>query len=363
MNVEQDKRGPEVLRRCSRARRPPGAGISRATSSRASTAARSPGVNSEVATSRIKGPEGTSVRSTCSRRGEDRDRTCKVSASASRSRWRAATWSRRHGQKIGVVRAASFSAAPTAACASEVDKLLKQGAKASCSTCAATAAACCPRPCSCRASSSRTARSSRARAPPPGADTGRRGRRDRREDPRGHARGPRQRQRVRDRDGRAARPQAREGRGHAHVRQGPRAGDPAALERRRARHHRGQLLPARRRDDLHEGHQAAGPGRGRPGHRSATRRCRWRSTRCFARADERRRRGRPGRRLDPDGRVLEKRGRFLVAEPLFGPGRGPRWKRGGAAAGDLVLVGAGKRGARVLRRLGRPIAPATWSRG
>jgi ribonuclease R len=52
--------------------------------------------------------------------------------------------------------------------------------------------------------------------------------------------------------------------------------------------------------------------------------------------------------------VLERRGRFLVAEPLFG--RGPRTavEPQGAGAGDLVLVGAGKRGARVVRRLGRP---------
>jgi ribonuclease R len=52
--------------------------------------------------------------------------------------------------------------------------------------------------------------------------------------------------------------------------------------------------------------------------------------------------------------VLEKRGRFLVAEPLFG--RGPRTavEPRGAGVGDLVLVGSGKRGARVIRRLGRP---------
>jgi ribonuclease R len=52
--------------------------------------------------------------------------------------------------------------------------------------------------------------------------------------------------------------------------------------------------------------------------------------------------------------VLEKRGRFLVAEPLFGVGPRTAVERGGAGAGDLVLVGSGKRGARVLRRLGRP---------
>jgi ribonuclease R len=66
-------------------------------------------------------------------------------------------------------------------------------------------------------------------------------------------------------------------------------------------------------------------------------------------------RGRPARRLDnPMVAVLEKRGRFLVAEPLFGPGPRTAVERGDASAGDLVLVGAGKRGARVLRRLGRP---------
>jgi ribonuclease R len=66
-------------------------------------------------------------------------------------------------------------------------------------------------------------------------------------------------------------------------------------------------------------------------------------------------RGRPGRRLDkPMVAVLEKRGRFLVAEPLFGPGPRTAVERGDSGAGELVLVGAGKRGARVLRRLGRP---------
>jgi ribonuclease R len=52
--------------------------------------------------------------------------------------------------------------------------------------------------------------------------------------------------------------------------------------------------------------------------------------------------------------VLEKKGRFLVAEPIFGPGPRTAVERGGAGVGDLVLVGGGKRGARVLRRLGRP---------
>jgi ribonuclease R len=66
-------------------------------------------------------------------------------------------------------------------------------------------------------------------------------------------------------------------------------------------------------------------------------------------------RGRPRRRLDqPMVAVLEKRGRFLVAEPVFGPGPRTAVDRAGATAGDLVLVGGGKRGARVLRRIGLP---------
>jgi ribonuclease R len=66
-------------------------------------------------------------------------------------------------------------------------------------------------------------------------------------------------------------------------------------------------------------------------------------------------RGRPSRRLgQPIVAVLEKRGRFLVAEPLFGPGPRTAVERGGAGVGDLVLVGGGKRGARVLLRIGRP---------
>jgi ribonuclease R len=56
--------------------------------------------------------------------------------------------------------------------------------------------------------------------------------------------------------------------------------------------------------------------------------------------------------------VLSKRGRFLVAEPLFERGRRVTLdgsiRRAGAAAGDMVLLGWGKRGARVVRSLGRP---------
>jgi ribonuclease R len=59
----------------------------------------------------------------------------------------------------------------------------------------------------------------------------------------------------------------------------------------------------------------------------------------------------------PQVAVLSKRGRFTVAEPIFE--RGGRitldgGRRPGAGAGDLVLIGWGKRGPRVVRSLGRP---------
>ncbi len=65
--------------------------------------------------------------------------------------------------------------------------------------------------------------------------------------------------------------------------------------------------------------------------------------------------GRPAGLDFPMVGVLSRRGRFVVAEPLFGP-RGARVAvaGGGGSAGDLVLVGGGKKGARVIRKIGRP---------
>ena len=67
--------------------------------------------------------------------------------------------------------------------------------------------------------------------------------------------------------------------------------------------------------------------------------------------------GRRGRAasLAPTVAVLEKRGRFMVASPVFERGRGVSLDSAkGAGVGDLVLLGAGKRGVRVVRRIGRP---------
>ena len=53
--------------------------------------------------------------------------------------------------------------------------------------------------------------------------------------------------------------------------------------------------------------------------------------------------------------VLRKRGRFLVAAPLFERSRKQvTLDGGGGAEGDIVLVGTGKRGPRVVRKIGRP---------
>ena len=66
---------------------------------------------------------------------------------------------------------------------------------------------------------------------------------------------------------------------------------------------------------------------------------------------------RPRSGVGPFVGVVSKRGRFLVAEPIFERGPGAtlaQGRRPSASAGDLVLVGFGKRGARVIRSLGRP---------
>jgi ribonuclease R len=79
-----------------------------------------------------------------------------------------------------------------------------------------------------------------------------------------------------------------------------------------------------------------------------------------ARAAPRRGRGGEGGRhapAEPGVALLSKRGRFVVAEPVFERGRRVTLDSrglGGARAGDLVLLGRGKRGVRVNRRIGRP---------
>ena len=171
-----------------------------------------------------------------------------------------------------------------------------------------------------------------------------------------HARGRRQRERLRDRHRRAARPRARDRRRHAHVRQGPGAGGRAALERRRPRPDRGELLPARaaRRSPPGASSRRSGPRTTRTP--TATRRSPWRSTRSFASFDERRGPG-PAERAGSTSRwwlCSRSAAASSWRSRSSARGRGPPSTARGAGAGDLVLVGGGKRGARVLRRIGRP---------
>ena len=105
---------------------------------------------------------------------------------------------------------------------------------------------------------------------PPRARLRGHGRRDPDEGPGRRARQPPVGVRVGDRHGRAAGPQARRGRRHAHVRQGRLPGDRAALQRRRAGHHRRRVLPAQRPQHRRRGrrqgrrHRARRQGRRRP---------------------------------------------------------------------------------------------------
>ena len=110
-----------------------------------------------------------------------------------------------------------------------------------------------------------------------------------------------------------------------------------------------------RQDDHHARAPAAGEGRRTTRTPSATRRCPSRSTPFCGKVRDRRRRA---ARRAPAGRAA--RGRAREARPLPGgraavrPGPRTAVERGGAGPGDLVLVGSGKRGARVVRVLGRP---------
>ena len=87
-----------------------------------------------------------------------------------------------------------------------------------------------------------------------------------------------------------------------------------------------------------------------PETRTATRRCRWRSTPCSSRLDER---SRPAAeraaRPAAGGRAREARPLPRGRAAVRARAARRRWTRGGAASGDLVLVGSGKRGARVIR--------------
>jgi carboxyl-terminal processing protease len=129
MNVEQDRRGLKVLRvfdgspaEDARIRR---GDLILAVNGRAIA-----GVNSEVATSRIKGPSGTSVELRVFTPGEDSDR--KVSVKRERIEVPVATGRvvERDGHKLGVVELLGFSQGAHALLSREIKKVRGRGAEA-----------------------------------------------------------------------------------------------------------------------------------------------------------------------------------------------------------------------------------------
>jgi carboxyl-terminal processing protease len=129
MNVEQDKRGLKVLRvfdgsPAERAR------IRRGDFILGVNGRSIAGVNSEVATGRIKGPAGTSVTLRVFTPGQERDRTVRVKRERIEIPVARGRMVERDGQRVGVVELLSFSSGAHGLLRREVDRLLDNGAEA-----------------------------------------------------------------------------------------------------------------------------------------------------------------------------------------------------------------------------------------
>jgi carboxyl-terminal processing protease len=88
------------------------------------------GVNSQVATSRIKGPAGTSVTLRVFTPGEERDRTVRVKRERIEIPVARGHMVERDGHKVGVVELLSFSSGAHGLLRLQIDRLLKNGAEA-----------------------------------------------------------------------------------------------------------------------------------------------------------------------------------------------------------------------------------------
>jgi carboxyl-terminal processing protease len=129
MNVEQNKRGLKVLRVFDGA---PAAraGIQRGDFILGVNGRSIAGVNSQVATSRIKGPAGTSVTLRVFTPGQESDRTVKVKRERIEIPVARGRMVERGGHKVGVVELLSFSSGAHGLVRREIDRLLDKGAEA-----------------------------------------------------------------------------------------------------------------------------------------------------------------------------------------------------------------------------------------
>ena len=129
MNVEQDKRGLKVLRVFEKSPAE-GAGIRRGDLILAVNGHSIAGVNSEIATSRIKGPSGTSVELRVFTPGADSDRTVKVKRERIEVPVATGRVVERDGHKLGVVELFGFSEGAHALLSREIKKVRGRGAEA-----------------------------------------------------------------------------------------------------------------------------------------------------------------------------------------------------------------------------------------
>ena len=129
MNVEQNKRGLKVLRVFDGAPAER-AGIQRGDFILGVDGRSIAGVNSQVATSRIKGPAGTSVTLRVFTPGQERDRTVRVKRERIEIPVARGRMVERGGHKVGVVELLSFSSGAHGLVRREIDKLLDRGAEA-----------------------------------------------------------------------------------------------------------------------------------------------------------------------------------------------------------------------------------------
>ncbi|HMJ96048.1 MAG TPA: S41 family peptidase [Thermoleophilaceae bacterium] len=129
MNVEQNKRGLKVLRVFEGAPAQ-SAGIIRGDFILGVNGHSIAGVNSQVATSKIKGPAGTSVTLSVFTPGQERDRTVKVKRERIEIPVARGHMVEKGGHKVGDVELLSFSSGAHGLLRRQIDRLLKQGAEA-----------------------------------------------------------------------------------------------------------------------------------------------------------------------------------------------------------------------------------------